>query len=86
MECPIEAVSGQQTFLCDSNNELVSIMCSFDGGETENCSFPLVVAVDRFGIGCHTVDITVRDVFGQSLDLSFSFRFEERKISSFVEF
>ena len=54
-------------------------MCSFDGGPLDNCSFPLVFEIGRFGIDNHTVVVTVVDVFGQSLNLSFGFSLVERK-------
>ena len=43
------------------------------------CEFPLVVGIGRFGTDNHTVDVTVVDVFGQLLNLSFDFRLVERK-------
>ena len=77
--CGITAVPGRQTFACNSNNRLVSTVCSFDGGPLENCSFPLVVGFGRFGTDNHTVVVTVVDEFGQSLNLSFDFSLIERK-------
>ena len=77
--CPIGAVAGRQTFFCTSNVPLVSITCSFDGGAAEICSFPLEVGIGRFGTDDHTVDITVVDIFGRSLTLSFNFSLIARK-------
>ena len=77
--CIVGAVAGRQTFHCDSTNELVSIVCSFDGGDVENCSFPLEVGIDRFGTDNHTVVVTVVDEFGQSLNLTLDFNLTPRK-------
>ena len=81
--CLSGAVAGRQTFLCNSTNELVSIVCSFDGGDVENCSFPLEVGIDRFGTDNHTVVVTVVDVFGQSLNLTFNFTLSPRKCGTY---
>ena len=59
---------------------MTSVVCSFDGGDVENCSFPLEVRIDRFGTDPHTVDVTVIDVFGQSLTFGLGFRLIERKL------
>ena len=64
--------------MCGFSNEVVSIMCSFDGGPLENCSFPLELGIGRFGTDNHTVLVMVTDVFGQSLRLVFNFRIAER--------
>ena len=77
--CGFEAVPGRQTFSCGSNNQLVSVMCSFDGGPEENCSFPLVLGIGRFGTDEHTVVVTATDEFGQSQILTFTFQLIERK-------
>ena len=66
-------VSGRVTIDCSFSNEVVSGMCSFDGGPLENCSFPLELGIDRFGTDNHTVEVTVVDVFGQSLTFSRNF-------------
>ena len=81
--CLSGAVAGRQTFLCNSTNELVSIVCSFDGGDVENCSFPLEVRIDRFGTDPHTVVVNVVDVFGQSLDLPLNFTLIPRKCGTY---
>ena len=73
VSCTIGAQAGRQTYFCTSNNVLVSVECSFDGGEAENCSFPLELTIDRFGTDSHTVVVAVVDEFGQSLDLTFNF-------------
>ena len=77
--CGIGAVPGRETFICNSNNRLVSTVCSFDGGPFENCSFPLVVGIDEFGTDNHTLVVTVVDVFGQSVDFVLTFHLTERK-------
>ena len=79
MECRISAVPGRQTFGCAFTNELVSTSCSFDRGPAENCSFPLVVGIDRFGTDNHTVVVTAVDEFGQTLDVVLQFSLIERK-------
>ena len=63
----------------------MSVECSFDDGPAENCSFPLVVGIDRFGTDNHTVVVTVVDEFGQSTDISFDFRLIERKFN-YIDF
>ena len=78
--CVTETVPGSQKFICTSNNHLVSVMCSFDGGQAENCSLPLEVGIDRFGTDNHTVVITLTDEFGQSLSVSFDFSLIEREL------
>ena len=78
--CVTEAAPGSQKFICTSNNQLVSVVCSFDGGPAESCSLPLDVGIDRFGTDNHTVVITVTDEFGQSLSVSFNFRIIEREL------
>ena len=80
MNCSRSAVPGRETIVCDSTNPLVSVSCSFDGGPAENCSFPLVLGIVRFGTVDHSVVITVIDGFGQSVPLSFDFRIVERKL------
>ena len=77
--CGIYAVPGRQEFDCSFSNPVESVSCSFDGGEPENCSFPLKVEIGRFGTDNHTVVVTVVDEFGQSLNLTFNFRLIERK-------
>ena len=77
--CVAGVGAGSQIFDCDSTNELVSIVCSFDGGDVENCSFPLEVRIDRFGTELHTVIVTVVDEFGQSLNLTLDFNLTPRK-------
>ena len=81
--CGTGAVAGRQTFECVSNNQLASVVCSFDGGPEETCSFPLVVEIGRFGTEEHTVVVNATDVFGQSQILTFNFQLIERK-SSYV--
>ena len=77
--CGSRAVPGRLEFLCGFSSDVESVTCSFDGGPLENCSFPLVVGIGRFGTDSHTVVVTVVDEFGQSLNLSFDFSLIERK-------
>ena len=66
--CGPRGVIGHETFECESNNELVSILCSFDGGPEESCSFPLEVEIDSLGT---ELVMNATDVFGQSLAVTF---------------
>ena len=73
--CHVISVVLYSIVYCEFSNPLVSAICSYDGGPTEACSFPLRVGLDELGAGTHTVVVTVVDVFGQSLyheyDLAF---------------
>ena len=71
--------AGRLTIDCTASNELASVSCSFDGGATETCSFPLELGIGRFGTDDHTLLLTVEDVFGQTLRREFGFRLTERK-------
>ena len=84
-QCITSAVPGQQVFECVFSNPVASVVCSFDGGDVENCSFPLEVGIVRFGTDNHTVVVTVVDVFGQSLNLTFNFNLIPRKSFAFNE-
>ena len=84
--CVTGAVPGRQYFECESNNQLVNVTCSFDGGPEEDCSLPLVVTIDRFGTDSHTVAITATDEFGQSQSVDYRFQLIERKNSYCVSF
>ena len=79
LTCGGQGVPGRETIECESNNQLVSTVCSFDGGSEENCSFPLVLEIARFGTDEHTVVVTATDEFGQSLTFNFTFQLAERK-------
>ena len=78
-ECRAFGVTGRQRFDCTFSNNLTSITCSFDGGEAEDCSFPVIVDFERFGTENHTLVVTVVDEFGQFLDIVFEFQLTERK-------
>ena len=80
--CGTDAVPGRQRFFCDASNPIASIMCSFDGGVAEICSFPVVAELDRFGTDSHTLVVTLVDVFGQSTSVSLDFTLIERKTFS----
>ncbi|CAI8024290.1 hypothetical protein GBAR_LOCUS14117 [Geodia barretti] len=75
--CGTDAVPGRQRFFCDASNPIASIMCSFDGGVAEICSFPVVAEFDRFGTDSHTLVVTLVDVFGQSTSVSLDFTLVE---------
>lgn len=79
LSCSEGAVAGRLTIDCMASNELASVSCSFDGGATETCSFPLELGIGRFGTDDHTLLLTVEDVFGQTLRREFGFRLTERK-------
>ena len=53
-------------------------MCVFDDGYPEYCSFPLVLYYGRFLGDNHTVDVTVVNVYGQTLQLTFDFSVERK--------
>ena len=86
VECTTDAVPGRQRFVCGASNDIASVTCSFDGGAGENCSFPVVAEVDRFGTDNHTLVVTVVDVFGQSVDVSFNFTLTECKYMCVLSF
>ena len=59
----------QQRLDCSFNNPLSSVTCSFDEGEPEECSTSLVLSIDRFGPGQHSVVISATDIYGQTFGL-----------------
>ena len=63
------------------NRHPTLVTCSFDGGEQENCSFPLELANARFGTDPHTVNVTVFDDSGQSQIIPLPFRIADRKLN-----
>ena len=63
--CGVVGGGSSQRFDCTFNNNVVSVTCSFDGGEEEDCSLPLVVTTDMFGTDDHFVVLTAIDEFGQ---------------------
>ena len=79
LNCSTGAVAGRQEFSCEATNPIASVTCSFDGGAAENCSFPVVAEISRFGTDNHTLVVTVEDTFGQSAGFLFDFRLTERK-------
>ena len=80
VQCSREAVPGRETIRCGVTNPIASITCSFDGGEAENCSFPLELTIDRFGTDDHTLVVTVVDVYGQTfISEEFEFTLIERE-------
>ena len=76
----LEGVCGggsSQRFACTFNNNVVSVTCSFDGGEEEDCSLPLVVTTDIFGTDDHFVVLTATDEFIDSVsEFHFSFAYK----------
>ena len=56
------------------------MMCTFDGGEAEICSFTVTVTFERFGVGImHTLELTAYDIFGQALNHSLDFQLDSRE-------
>ena len=82
--CGTSGVPGRQDFFCGFSNDVVSVMCSFDDGPFENCTFPLVVGIEEFGTENHTLVVTVVDVFGQSVSAILPFQIAERKKFLFI--
>ena len=60
---------------CSGNNQLVSPICSFDGQEPFQCSFPLEIRLTGLRLGQHTVTLTASDEFGQMESILFTFDF-----------
>ena len=73
------AVPGWEKTYVTFNFEPTRVICSFDGGEPENCSFPLYFSISQFGLSQHTVEVTVFDVSGKSLTLTANFRLADRE-------
>ena len=73
-ECWSISIAGRQEFHCSFQTHLVSVRCSFDGGEPENCSLPLVVDIERFSTESHAVNVTVTDEHDQLWELTFDFK------------
>ena len=73
-ECWSISIAGRQEFHCSFQTHLVSVRCSFDGGEPENCSLPLVVDIERFSTESHAVNVTVTDELDQLWELTFDFK------------
>ena len=73
-ECWSIIIAGRQEFHCSFQTQLVSVRCSFDAGEPENCSLPLVVDSERFSTESHYVNVTVTDELDQLWELTFAFK------------
>ena len=71
--CESSGVPGRATVQCSFSNDLESLTCSFDGGESEECELPLVFDIDRFSVGVHTVVLMATDEFGQTFQTSIGF-------------
>ena len=77
-----DAVGGPQLQAeigCSFTNPVASILCSFDGGEPEECSFPLIATAERFGIGGHSVLVTATDRFGQTFSITVGFTIRRKQ-------
>ena len=79
ISCYSSGVPGMERFECGSPNRLSLVMCSFDDGEAEICSFPVIATFDRFGVDMHTLELTVYDIFGQALNHSLDFQLVDRE-------
>ena len=77
--CIRSAVPGHEIINCTSTNPLVSVVCAYDGGGPEVCSFPLVLGIERFGTDSHVVLVTATDGFGQTATMEFVFQLAGRK-------
>ena len=71
---------------CSFTNPVASILCSFDGGEQEECSFPLIATSERFGIGGHSVLVTATDRFGQTFSITVGFTIRRKHVYSPLSF
>ena len=72
--CHNQLVTGEKLF---SSNSAELLMCSFDGGEPETCSFPLEVDTLTFGVVPQSTEVTVYDEQGLNLTFSFNFDFAD---------
>lgn len=81
--CNRTAEPGREIINCMFTNPLESVMCVYDGGMPETCSFPLILDVERFGTDNHTLLITAVDGFGQTKVLEFVFQLSSRKLLLF---
>ena len=79
ISCDPSGVPGRLRFQCRFTNRLSLVMCTFDGGEAEICSFHVTVSFDRFGLDMHTLELTVYDIFGQALNHSLDFQLADRE-------
>ena len=77
--CGVSGVHGRLRFECVFTNRLSLVMCTFDGGEAEICSFTVTVTFDRFGVDMHTLELTAYDIFGQALNHSLDFQLVSRE-------
>ena len=83
--CHEYSVPGKVVIDCYFSNPLEPLsVCVFDDGYPEYCSFPLVLYYGRFLGDNHTVEVTVVDVYGQTLNLTFYFIVEQRKLFMFI--
>lgn len=64
---------------CITSNPLMSLVCVYDDGQSEDCSFPIILSIERFGTKNHTLVITATDGFGQQEIIEFSFQLDTRK-------
>ena len=72
--CEQVELTNAQRIDCTLTNPVASATCSYDGGEEEDCSFPLTVTTERFGTNPHIVVVTATDGFGQTSILPLYFR------------
>ena len=77
--CNETSFPGKDEIDCKFSNPVESVVCVFDNGFAELCTFPLVLYYGRFLGDSHTVDVIVNDVFGQSMNLTFNFTLIPRK-------
>ena len=73
--------SGIVSFNCTFKNQVVHLMCSFDGGEPEGCAFPLELSAFIYGLAPHTVEVTAYGIFGLNITIPFTFQITDREFS-----
>ena len=76
-QCISKSIPGWEQFHCLFQSQLTSVLCSFDDGEQENCSFPLVVERERFGIDPHVVNVTVIEESKGYQEFNFTFQLRD---------
>ena len=72
VECFQSAVPGRMNIDCTASN-VVTAVCSFDGGPPEPCTFPLQLGFLQFGFIPHTLNVTFTDSFSNTVHRFFDF-------------
>ncbi|CAI8020901.1 hypothetical protein GBAR_LOCUS12460 [Geodia barretti] len=74
--CSNTSEPGRQIINCTSTNPLMSLLCAYDSGQSEECSFPITLSIERFGTSRHILVVTATDGFGQRETIEFSFQLD----------